>query len=114
MTAPDFEKEAIAYDEQYGDLPPSDVRHPDYRPTQLIELLRRIDATGYARGVAVAAAYVEDRAHQYVPSSVVHGAMLDTAHEMRQGSATDAYEAGELDDLMKKRAVAPATSKRIP
>lgn len=50
---------------------------------------------------SVIAAYVRDRAHQYVPSSGIHAALHDLAAQIRNGEAWDAYDHGELDDLLK-------------
>lgn len=50
----------------------------------------------------VIAAYVRDRAHQYTPSSGVHAALCDLAGNIRDGEAWEAFDHGELDDLMKE------------
>lgn len=47
-----------------------------------------------------AAAYVRDRAHQYVPSSGIHAALLDVAAELEDGAHLEAHRHGELDDLI--------------
>lgn len=51
----------------------------------------------------IAAAFVEDRAHQYVESSGIHSALLELAAQLRDGDHMRAFEHGELDDLLKRR-----------
>lgn len=53
-----------------------------------------VDATDWA------AAYVRDRAHQYVPSSGIHDALLEVARAIEQGEHVAAGSCGELDDLV--------------
>lgn len=48
------------------------------------------------------AAYVYDRAHQYINSSGIHAALCEVAHELEQGLAREADVHGELDDLKGK------------
>jgi len=50
--------------------------------------------------MAVAAAYVYDRAHQYVPSSGIHAALSDVAFDLQAGEALHARDHGELVDLI--------------
>lgn len=52
----------------------------------------------------VAAAYVEDRAKQYVTGSGIVGALEDLAAELREGEHFGAFGHGELDDLLAWRA----------
>lgn len=57
---------------------------------------------GMRETTAVAAAWVHDRAHQYVPSSGVHDALLQVAASLRRGDHIEAWKHGELDDLLKQ------------
>jgi hypothetical protein len=58
---------------------------------------------------AIVAAYLRDRAEQYVPSSGICYALHDVAAKVAAGEAFAAYDAGELDDLMPthRRTTAP-------
>lgn len=49
-----------------------------------------------------AAAYVRDRAYQYVPSSGIHAALLDVAGALEDEAHLEAYRHGELDDLVEE------------
>lgn len=45
-------------------------------------------------------AFILDRREQYQPSSGSYNALSDLADEIREGRDVDAYEHGELDDLL--------------
>lgn len=50
----------------------------------------------------IAAAFVVDRAHQYIPSSAVHHALLEVAWELQKNEHLEANKHGELDDIIDR------------
>lgn len=46
------------------------------------------------------AAFIRDRAHQFDESSGIFHALLDVAREIENGAIEEAFNHGELDDLL--------------
>jgi hypothetical protein len=67
-------------------------------PTDLLGPRGATDMSGLRQEDA-ALAYLIDRAHQYSPSSGLHGALLEIAGDVARGQHMDAFLHGELDDL---------------